>query len=81
MDVIDESTCPTNIEERISTKSEPVRIELDNSILETFNELSEDELEFVFGTFRPVQSLNRYMTKLSLCSIEKERLEFELIKD
>ena len=38
------------------------------------NELSEDELKDSFGTFRPVQSLNPYMTKLSLCSIEKDGL-------
>ena len=68
LDVIDESTCPV-IEERIEVKTEPVRIELSKSLLKSFNELSDDELETSFGSFRPVQSLNPYMTKLSMCSI------------
>ena len=68
LDVIDESTCPV-IEEQIEINTEPVRIELSESLLKSFNELSDDELELSFGSFRPVQSLNPYMTKLSLCSI------------
>ena len=60
-------------------------------ILKRFNQLSQDELEFGFGEFTPVQeigqaqnndlnikfdtkskSLNPYMTKLELCSIQSE---------
>ena len=67
------SNCP--ITEQIKIESKPVRIELDNSLLERFNELSEDELKDSFGTFTPVESLNPYMTKLSMCSIEKVWLE------
>ena len=67
------SNCP--ITEQITIESKPVRIELDNSLLDRFNELSEDELKDSFGTFTPVQSLNPYMTKLSMCSIEKVWLE------
>ena len=62
--------CPI-IEEQIPIESNPVRIELDDSLLDRFNELSEDELKESFGTFTPTQSLNPYMTKLSMCSIEQ----------
>ena len=70
LNIIDQSTCPV-IEERNETAQAAVRIELDDSLLKSFNELSENELKFAFGTFTPVQSLNPYMTKLSLCSITK----------
>ena len=70
LDILDESNCPT-IEELVPIDSKPARIEIDNSLLDRFNELSEDELEEAFNTFRPVQSLNPYMTKLRICSIEK----------
>ena len=70
LDILDQSTCPI-IEEPIKINSEPVRIELDDSLIKSFNELSDDELELAFGSFRPVQSLNPYMTKLDLCSIEQ----------
>ena len=73
LDILDESNCPI-IEEQIPIESKPVRIELDDSLLDRFNELSEDELKDSFGTFRPVQSLNPYMTKLTICSIEKDGL-------
>ena len=69
LDILEMSNCP--ITEQITIESKPVRIELDNSLLDRFNELSEDELKDSFGTFTPVQSLNPYMTKLSMCSIEK----------
>ena len=49
--------------------SEPIRIELHDSILKQFNQLSEEELEFSFGKFKPVQSLNPYMTKLRISFI------------
>ena len=67
------SNCP--IRERITIESKPVRIELDNSLLDRFNELSEDELIDYFGTFAPAESLNPYMTRVSVCSIEQARLE------
>ena len=70
LEILDQSTCPI-IEDRIEINSEPVRIELDDSLIKSFNELSDDELELAFGSFRPVQSLNPYMTKLSLCSVKK----------
>ena len=73
LDILNESICPT-IEEQITIESKPVRIELDDSLLDRFNELSEDELKDSFGTFTPVQSLNPYMTKLSMCSIKKDGL-------
>ena len=73
LDILDESTCPI-IEEQIPIESKPVRIELDDSLLDRFNKLSEDELKDSFGTFTPVQSLNPYMTKLTICSIEKDGL-------
>ena len=73
LDVIDESTCPL-VEEQIQMISKPLRIELDDSLLSSFNELSNEELEFAFGAFRPVKSLNPYMTKLSLCSITQAGL-------
>ena len=71
-DIIDQSTCE---EKRIEVDIDPVRIELDNSLIKKFNELSDVELEQAFGSFKPVQSLNPYMTKLSLCSITQVRLE------
>ena len=74
LDILDESTCPI-IEEQVPIESNPVRIELDDSLLDRFNELSEDELKDSFGTFTPVQSLNPYMTKVSMCSIDQEWLE------
>ena len=70
LDILDESNCPI-IEEQVPMESNPVRIELDDSLLDRFNELSEDELKDSFGTFTPAQSLNPYMTKLSMCSIEQ----------
>ena len=73
LDIIDESNCQI-IEEQVLMESKPVRIELDDSLLDRFNELSEDELKDSFGTFTPVQSLNPYMTKLTICSIEKDGL-------
>ena len=73
VDILDESYCPI-IEERIPIESKPVRIELDDSLLVRFSELSEDELKDSFGVFTPVQSLNPYMTKFSICSIEKDGL-------
>ena len=73
LDILDESSCPI-IEEQIPIESNPVRIELDDSLLDQFNELSEDELIDSFGTFRPVESLNPYMTKFIICSIEKDGL-------
>ena len=74
LDILDESNCQI-IEEQVPIESKPVRIELDNSLLDRFNELSEDELKDSFGTFTPVQSLNPYMTKLSMCLIEQARLQ------
>ena len=73
LDILDESNCLI-IEEQIPIETKPVRIELDDSLLDRFNELSEDELKDSFGTFRPVQSLNPYMTKLTICSIKKDGL-------
>ena len=73
LDILDESNCPI-IEEQVPIESNPVRIELDDSLLDRFNELSEDELIDSFGTFRPVKSLNPYMTKFIICSIEKDGL-------
>jgi len=70
---MDESNCSI-IAEQVPIESSPVRIELDDTLLDRFNELSEDELKDSFGTFTPVQSLNAYMTKLSICSIEKDGL-------
>ena len=78
LDILDESTCPV-VEDQIETETEPVRIELDDSLLKSFNELSEDELEFSFGKFTPVQSLNPYMTKLSLCSITEVGLKYSKV--
>ena len=74
LDIIDISTCPV-IEEQVEIDSKPLRIELDNSLIKSFNELSDDELELAFGKFTPVQSLNSYITKLSLCSITEVELE------
>ena len=72
LDILDESYCPI-IDEAI--ESNPISIELDDSLLDRYNEFSEEELEDWFGTFTPVQSLNPYMTKVRLCSIEKIGLE------
>ena len=73
LDVLDESNCPI-IEEQNPNDSKPVRIELDGSLLNRFNELSEDELKDSFGIYTPIQSLNPYMTKVSMCSIDQARL-------
>ena len=73
LDILDESNCP--IIEEVQIESNPISIELDDSLLDRYNEFSEEELEDWFGTFTPVQSLNPYMTKVSLCSIEKVGLE------
>ena len=73
LDIIDISSCPV-IEEHVKIESNPVRIELDDSLIESFNELSDDELKLAFGEFTPVQSLNAYITKLSLCSITQVEL-------
>ena len=74
LDVLDDSNCAI-IEELVLIESKPVRIELDDSLLDRFNELSEDELIDYFGTFAPAESLNPYMTRFSMCSIEQARLE------
>ena len=73
LDILEESNCP--IIEEVPIESNPISIELDDSLLDRYNEFSEEELEDWFGTFVPVQSLNPYMTKVSMCSIEKVRLE------
>ena len=73
LQIIDQASCPIT-EEIVITNSELVRIELDDSLLKSFNQLSDDELILAFGSFTPVQSLNPYMTKLSLCSISQVRL-------
>ena len=70
LQIIDQTMCPVT-EEIVVADSELVRIELDDSLLKSFNELSDDELILAFGSFAPVQSLNPYMTKLSLCSISQ----------
>ena len=72
LDIIDIDTCP--VIEQVEIESNPLRIELDDSLIESFNELSDDELELAFGKFTPVQSLNAYITKLSLCSITQVEL-------
>ena len=72
LDILDESNCP--IIEEVSIESNPISIELDDSLLDRYNEFSEEELEDWFGTFTPVQSLNPYMTKVSMCSIDQARL-------
>ena len=74
LEILEESNCPI-IEEQVPIQSHPISIELDDSLLDRYNEFSEEELEDWFGTFVPVQSLNPYMTKVSMCSIEKFRLE------
>ena len=74
LNTLEQSNCPI-IEEQVQIESKPIRIELHDSLLERFNELSEDELKDSFGSFTPVESLNPYMTKLSMCSIEKVWLE------
>ena len=70
LDILDESSCSI-IEENVPIESNPVRVDLDDSLLDRFNELSEDELKDSFGTFTPAQSLNPYMTKVSMCSIDQ----------
>ena len=69
-------------------------------ILKRFNQLSQDELEFSFGEFTPVQeigqaqnndlkikfdtkskSLNPYMTKLELCSIQSKEKVIKTSED
>ena len=80
LDILDESNCSI-IEEQVPIESNPVRIELDGSLLDRFNELSEDELKESFGTFTPTQSLNPYMTKLSMCSIEQAWLALFIFKN
>ena len=77
LDILVDTTCPV-VGEQIEIETEPVRIELDDSLLKSFNELSEDELEYSFGTFTPVQSLNPYMTKISLCSITEVGLSYKV---
>ena len=72
LDILDQSNCSI-IEEKIESK--PIRIDLHDSLVERFNELSEDELKDSFGTFTPVQSLNPYMTRVSMCTIEQARLK------
>ena len=74
LDILEQSNCPI-IEEQVRIESNPIRIDLHDSLLERFNELSEDELKDSFGTFTPAQSLNPYMTKFSMCSIDQARLE------
>ena len=73
LDILDDSNCLI-IEEQVRIESNPVRIQLDDSLLDRFNELSEDELKDSFGTFTPAQSLNPYMTKVRMCSVEQEWL-------
>ena len=73
LDIIDISTCPV-VDKKVQIESKAVRIELDDSLIQSFNELSDDELELAFGKFTPVQSLNAYITKLSLCSITQAEL-------
>ena len=70
LNIIDQTTCPI-IEDRFDIDLEPVRIELADSLIKSFNTLSDDELVLAFGSFRPVQSLNPYMTKLNLCSVKQ----------
>ena len=79
LDILNESNCPI-IEEQVPLESNPVRIELDDSLLKRFNELSEDELKDSFGTFTPTLSLNPYMTKVSMCSIEQVWLALLIIR-
>ena len=79
LDVIDISTCPV-VEQQVEIELKPVRIELDDSLIQSFNELSDDELELAFGNFRPVQSLNAYITKLSMCSITEAELLYSRSK-
>ena len=59
---------------QVEIESKPVRVEFDDELLQSFNELSNDELEMAFGKFTPVQSLNAYITKLNLCSITQVKL-------
>ena len=75
LDILDDSNCLIIEKQEIPIESNPVRIELDDSLLDRFNELSEDELKDSFGTFTPAQSLNPYMTKFSMCSIDQAWLE------
>ena len=68
LNILDSSNCSIE-EEQVPIESKPISIELDDSLLDRYNEFSEEELEDWFGTFIPVQSLNPYMTKVSMCSI------------
>ena len=77
---MNESNCPIIEEEQVTIESNPVRIELDDSLLDRFNELSEDELKESFGSFTPAQSLNPYMTKLSMCSVEQAWLALFILR-
>ena len=65
------SSCPPVEEVPEPPSAQEFRIHISDDVLNRFNELSQDELEFAFGEFTPVQSLNEYMTKLDLCSIQK----------
>ena len=78
LDILEQSNCPI-IEEQVKIESKPIRIDLHNSLLERFNELSEDELKDSFGIFTPVESLNPYMTRVSMCTIEQERLNSQAL--
>ena len=74
LDILEQSNCSI-VEEQVRIETKPIRIDLHDSLLERFNELSEDELIDYFGTFAPAESLNPYMTRFSMCSIEQARLE------
>ena len=76
LDILEQSNCSIIV--RIESK--PIRIDLHDSLLERFNELSEDELKDSFGTFTPVQSLNPYMTRVSMCTIEQARLKARYLR-
>ena len=39
---------------QVEIESKPVRVEFDDELLQSFNELSNDELEMAFGKFTPV---------------------------
>ena len=74
LDILEQSNCSI-VEEQVRIETKPIRIDLHDSLLERFNELSEDELKDSFGTFTPVQSLNPYMTRISMCTIKQARLK------
>ena len=73
LDILEQSNCSI-VEEQVRIETKPIRIDLHDSLLERFNELSEDELKDSFGIFTPVESLNPYMTRVSMCTIEQARL-------